>query len=131
MTNKQLAAIRAATDAATPGPWKRRKRGKPDLRNQNNLINGPNNELVAYGQLTDEDAIFCAVARTAMPELLDTITKTRSSISAVLVELLKIPGNTPSERIALRACRKQLMKLLVPATAKLAEAKAKPNRRAA
>ena len=48
--------------AFTPGPWTRGKDGRPELRNECNLIEAANGRLVAYGQMTDADAILIAAA---------------------------------------------------------------------
>lgn len=53
----------------TPGPWSHRKDGLPELKNQNNIIDTANGEIIVYGQANDEDARLISAA----PDLLEAL----------------------------------------------------------
>lgn len=83
MSPERIAEIRAAEQAATPGPWEvdgpgpdmRRNEEDPDdekeWRNHAAWVNTPDMVGTCEGDyLRTQDADFCALAREAVPELL-------------------------------------------------------------
>ena len=72
-TADELAAWQAACDAATPGPWSESFPGHSVLVNQSggrHIATLHWNEPSLLHKLAESDAIFIALARTALPRLL-------------------------------------------------------------
>jgi hypothetical protein len=64
-TQLDLDALQAAAEAATPGIWTTYKDGSEKLNNRCNVVES-GCAMVAYGQLSDEDANFIAAANPAV-----------------------------------------------------------------
>lgn len=90
MTPERLAEIRAAEQAATPGPWRAEhfeifadclhcgERGCEDCDNQGGIISDAGWVIAPKMLLRWEDAQFLALARTAVPELLAEVERLES-----------------------------------------------------
>lgn len=117
LTDEQLDAIDALTDAATAGPW-RWNPGKPDSPygddesgietvarvGYDDGSEGPAEYVVsawghdAWGLLVDEpDADFIAASRTLVPQLVAELRRARSALDLALGALERIDMDTPED----------------------------------
>lgn len=103
MSPERIAEIRAAEQAATPGPWEvdgpgpdmRRNEEDPDdekeWRNHAAWVNTPDMAGTCEGDyLRTQDADFCALAREAVPELLaevERLTRVNADLTEQIMKL--------------------------------------------
>ena len=85
MTPDRIKGLRRLCDAATPGPWDNEKcewvyakvpRGRPNGEMIAQALGGPSGKNLTREQCI-QNAAFIAAARTAMPELLDEVSRLR------------------------------------------------------
>ena len=78
MTKEQLAEIKARAEAATPGPWEYiERKGFPTITSE-----GFRQSSEPWFDISgDEDAIFCAHARTDIPALLAEVERLKTEVS--------------------------------------------------
>lgn len=92
LTPERLTEIRAADQAATPGPWRaEHSESWDDERDETIDCGFPwTNRMVDchdYHTLRWEDAQFCVLARTAVPELLEEVERLQNVACASLQNL--------------------------------------------
>jgi len=87
---------RVVAGGTTPKPWVAKQDGNAANYNIANLIEGPNGELIAYGQLTDDDADLIVRAvnsydmmKSALEDVLVYVDHEYPSISAQIRTALK------------------------------------------
>lgn len=100
MTDKDLQAIRARVEAASPGPWTVAE----DIEAGGCVLDATGRNICtagldggAPGPRRDEDQTFIATARTDVPALLAEVERLKAALQTARGALADIAGLSPSE----------------------------------